>query len=322
MSPEEKAARRRRLKFALGCVLAVGCVGALVFGMKALESKVLNTPRPYGTGVRVRLVDVPMWMPESLATAIGRTIAQESDDFYDPSLIARAYDQAAANPWVRSVMRVSKHPTASPIQGIVELHAEYRMPVAAVLLSDGRTRAYVDAQGVLVPDDPALGSPPKYLATFPAVRGQPPRAVFYSDMSEAPSDAPIQRRHYIEIQGVQAPPPIPGERWRGQDLEDALRLVELLRLRSYCTQIEVIDVHNHGGRLYPAQPREPHIRMFTAGDESSRTQINFGRFPLPGGDYDVPVERRIANLDLYAVTHGRLNYHSLIDIRFDQLQFK
>lgn len=312
LSPEAVEARRRRLKFALGCVISICCIVGVVVGMKALESKVLDMPQDYPTNVRIRLVDVPSWMPASLAGTIAMSVSDPKADFYDLSLIADVRDKAIANPWVEAVRRVSRHSTDSPIVGIVELDAEYRMPVAVVPLPGGG-RAYVDAQGIRLPDDASCGRPPIYAVTMPAERGQPPRAVFYCDLSEVPPNAPVERRHYIEIHGVQSPPPAPGERWMGQDISDAIRLVDLVRTRNYCTQIAIVDVSNHGGR----NPRQPHIRMFTQGDEASRTEIRFGRFFLPEGDHVVPVGRRMANLDLYVVTHGRLNYNRCIDLRYE-----
>ncbi len=317
-SPRRELGRRvgRAMIWLVGAVLFAG---GTAFGLKQLEHKVL-TPPPAATkapmGVKVKLVDLPPWMPNSLAAHIATSLTPASADFHDLALVENIHAMAVKNPWIVRA-RVQKQYTNDPLVGLVEVQADYRMPVARVLMKDGRSFGYVDADGFRLPDDANQPGVPTWAVT--GNTGGKNRRVFYCDKSEAPPGAEICRAHYITVEGVLAPPPPPGQKWEGEDLADGLKLVQMLRKRRYCDQIATVDVRNHNGRVCP-NSREPQIRMYALTSDGEKTDIRFGRFPMPEGDYIVTPERRMQYLDEYVNHHGGLAGHNeWIDLRYDQL---
>ncbi len=318
-SPRSEARRRigRAVLWLFGTIVFAG--GA-AFGLKQLERKVLAPP-PAAVktpmAVKVKLVDLPPWLPASLATHVATTLTPQNGDFNDMGLVETIYAGALKNPWIARVTRVQKQYTNDPLVGLVEVQADYRMPIARVLMKDGHSYAYVDAEGYRLVDDPNLPGVPAWAATV-AVNNKTQRT-FYCDKNEAPSGAEICRAHYITIEGVLTPPPTPGQKWEGDDLADGIKLVQMLRTRKYRDQIATVDVRNHNGRVCP-NGREPQIRMYALTSEGEKTDIRFGRFPAPEGDYIVTPERRMKYLDEYVDHHGGLAGHNdWIDLRYDQL---
>jgi len=55
------------------------------------------------------------------------------------------------------------------------------------------------------------------------------------------------------VQGVSLPPPPPGQRWNGQDIQTALDLVRLIEPELYSSQITGVLVENIGGRVAPSR---------------------------------------------------------------------
>lgn len=62
------------------------------------------------------------------------------------------------------------------------------------------------------------------------------------------------------IQGVGAPPPAPGETWRGQDVRAGLRVAQIVFDEPFASQITAVLVHNYGGR---EDPRAAHLLLAT-----------------------------------------------------------
>jgi hypothetical protein len=308
--------QRRRQIGRSGGWIAVAVVGALVtvFGMKALERRVLRTPagaapRP----VQFRLTNRPDWMPARLATRIVDAIAPATADFNDPKLTATVYDQASANPWIHEITRVSKKRGDSRSVGVIEIDATYRRAVARIQVAGGY--AYVDAEGYRLP----AAEVPQWVAAAPVAAGEAPRQVSYLHPGDAPPGLTPRQIHYILIDGVQAPASPVGQAWAGSDLQAGLNLVSLVASRKYASQVTVVDVRNCDGRI---NRDEPHLRMSAQYGRGRPTDIRFGRFPAPdGGDYVVSPERKLRYLDDYVADHdgwlaGRNSY---IDLRFDQL---
>jgi hypothetical protein len=100
-----------------------------------------------------------------------------------------------------------------------------------------------------------------------------------------------------------------------------LRLATLLRGRSYYRQIATIDVRNHGQRIGTAYPQ---IKMLARRPRGPATEIIFGRFPHPQGDYNVPTRRKLAYLDRLAADHGGslTALAESVDLRTDDLTLR
>ncbi len=288
---------------AITAVLAT--VGAL--GFREMEHRVLSgriTAVP--CELRVALTDLPSWMPLTLGRQIGATLLPSGAKYYDKQLTATVMRRAQANPWVREVHRVEKRLDSDRSLAVVEVGAAFRVAVAKV--HTGKGYAYIDAEGVRLP---AAQVPQWALA-------EAAKVTFYLDRDDAPPGRKLSRVHYVMINGVQAPVPAVGDAWGGADLATGLRVLGLVHNKPYANQITAIDVRNFAGRISRA---EPHLRMYAQVGRGGSTDIRFGRFPLPGGDYVISPERKLSYLDEYAEDHGGqlAGLNRYIDLRYDEL---
>jgi len=265
-------------------LVAVAALGvALLHGMRA---SLHHDPAYSKTRARVRLVDVPDWMPADIAQSILADIHLAASGkgsgrcVLDAGLARDVYDRAAANPWVARVHRVTKHG-----DGSVRVRADYRRPFALV------RSAALPPQRLIVIDADAVVLP------LPAYR--------------------VRRDSLVVIGDVTDPPPPDGKKWDAPDLADGLRLLKLVEPRPYATEITTIDVRNHNGRVSPA---EPHLRMYAQIGRGRATDIRFGRFPT-ADDYCVSPQRKLAYLDKYYSDNGqRLSgTNDYLDLRYDSL---
>ena len=165
---------------------------------------------------RVELHEAPVWLSgyvgEQLRTAVSAAV--EADPF-DQQSLRRAAEHLRLSPWVQRVRRVVRRP-----DGVVEVHASYREPVALVEARDGYH--LVDRRGVRLP------------------------AVYTADT--------IDRLGLGVIRNVNAAPPRAGRVWRGDDVRAGLELAQVVAEQLWREQVEAIDVANYGGRIDPGRP--------------------------------------------------------------------
>ena len=312
LDAERRRAVRRHVAWT---VLALALLAGGAFGLKVLEAQVLTRVRARPpVAARVELVDAPAWMPAALRRHLREQLAPARGAFFDADLSRRLYDRAAGLPWFRGVRHVEKELTDDPDLGRIRLWAAYRRPYA--LVRHGTTSQYVDREGVVLPD--------AYVPRWQAA-GEAPAT--FLRRAAAPAGTRLRPIHYILIDGVVAePPPEPGQRWGGADLQAGLRLVEWIREAPYWRQVTVVDVRNHDHRQDRrlGGPLRPEL-VLKAYDDSNRaggfTTIVFGSFPRPGGDYVVAPARKRAYLDAFVRRHGRLaGAADTIYLVYDQLR--
>jgi len=292
------------------CALWVGLIFAATvgaaYGLRRLEERILTGAK--GTPpVRVRIVlaSRPDWMPTALAKEIAAELLPDNVDYHDPQLTRLVHERARKHPWVREVGLAYRCGRDTHNVGKIEIRADFRQAAARVLGFDGYYR-FVDAEGYVLPPLQV----PRYVVNVPARSGEPARQICYISGADVPPDRRARAIHYATIKGVQAPSPGVGKKWQGGDLAEGLRLAKLISTRRYANQIAVIDIR-----------KAPFLRMYAQVGQGRRTEIVFGRFPVPGGDYVVPTERKLAYLDNYVTENdGRLaGLHSRIDLCLDQL---
>jgi len=290
----------------LTVVIAVG--GALT--MSVCEGRVL-TGRTGAAPQRMELTISPKpdWMPDALADHISTSLLPRGVSYYSKDLTDRVWARAIPNAWVRRVHRVSKHLNPDAGRAIVEVQAEFRMPVAMVKCES--IYAYLDEEGYRLP----ASQVPQWAAWR---RGDPDNREYYLARELVPADMVVSRIHYMVVEGARHKPPGVGDRWTGDDIAAGLDLVKLVAPKPYAYQITEIDVRNFVGRIDPDQP---HLRMWAQFGRSNPTDIRFGRFPRPDGDYVVSPERKLSYLDQYAQDHGGslAGADRHIDLRYDQL---
>jgi len=303
------------MKIAFGVAMLV----AAVVGMGMLENRVLTAsaaaPGASEPGnYRVKLADVPSWMPATLAAGIEQSLHVAKACFNDRLLAAKICEQAESNPWVRSVGRVEKRVVGGGKEGIVFVRVEFREPIAKVLHPDRMGESYVDAEGVRLPSEGA----PKYCIRVKDGADDRGRYIYFTNQAEAPKGYYVYRWHYILIDGVASDRPKPGEKWPVDDIADGVRLVKLLSTRVYANQFPVVNVANHGGRVYS---REPHIVIYAQQGQGTITLIKWGRFPGNDGPPVVSPQRKMGYLDEFARKNdGRIaGTHDWLDLRHDYL---
>lgn len=305
------------------CGLAAGAA----IGMKRMESKVIQGqagPTPQAVGVT--LAPTPDWMPQSLGKHIARSLLDPNAKYNDPNLANDVYARAGAHPWIRRVELVTKRVSdQDPRIGLVLVNAEFRQPAAMVKLADGKV-AFVDREGYRLDENEI----PSYMRLVSDEASRPSRMECFMNRREAPRGA--RRIHYLQIDGVLAPPPAVGQRWIdlavktpkdkvppiAADLADGLTLVEIMSSRPYVGQIKSVDVRNHGGRISKA---EPFLRLTAQVNNGAVTDIRFGRLPIAGGDYEVSTERKLQNLDNYVADHdgSLVGKNRYINLQYDKL---
>lgn len=327
------------LRFFLILLVLCGLVVGGAAGMRRLDIGVQKGnfgPVVQYVGAVLEDPPPPPWMPEQVSTDIGKSILPKGANYNDPELPGKVDELAAANPWVRQVVSVSRRmDKRDPRIGLIVLSAKYRQPAAAVQTEQGLR--YVDREGFRLPD----GQTPQYMKWLPRGPGMPPRQACYIHQGDAPD---LEQIHYIEIQGVSTPPPPVGRKWDAKDLVEGLKLVDLVwsdpRIGK---QIALVDVRNFDGRI---NPQESFLRMIAkdplaAGAKT--TEILFGQFPgsesavgLPPDRKDwppgleeklkkaaaeVPSVRKMLYLDHYAKSHGGLlaGKNRQLDLRYDDL---
>ncbi|NBC18376.1 MAG: hypothetical protein GVY18_13785 [Bacteroidetes bacterium] len=300
-------ARRGLLWLIILAAIGVGGAAAFTAMQRAvLQHRAATGPIPFD----VRFVATPAWMPNQLQRRILRELTPQMN-FNDEQICAEVHSRGTANPWLDRVAGVRRQRTADGTRGLVRVRATFRQPVAAIR-HDGRI-GFVDARGVLLP----FHEVPRW-----AARDRDGALSYHLSERTIPRGVRPLHIHYILVDGVAAPPPPVGKVWLGDDLQDGLRLVQMLKLRPYGNQVTTIDVRNHHQRVSDTLSE---ITVFAqakhGGRQSRRTRILFGRFPHPEGDWVITPQRKLTYLDRYAErNNGRIaGVDETVDLRHDNL---
>lgn len=299
------------LKMAGWVLLISAAAAAAGFGMHSLEQWVLHKRAvSLPKSVKLVLADKPWWMPASLEDQLCRQLLPANADFGDPALGQKVNDLAAASPWISSIGSVVKRWQGQT--GFVELRAVYRQALARVVSQDGSS-GFVDTDGVLLAEQQV----PRFGLTFAEGQGQ--KKVLYAAAEDAPH-VPWQI-HYMEIYGVAAAAPAPGQKWQGQDLADGLKLAQMVLARPYWNEIAVIDVRNHPThRISRSEPPFQLIARAVMDQQVVETRLLVDRFWQDSSDYTVPPAQALRNLDVIYQRFGRLaGVRTYLDLRFENV---
>lgn len=209
----------RRMKIAGGVAVIGALAAGFHFGETALRDHVagqrISEPR-------VLLVDTPSWMSRRIARDVRSIVARRlSGDPFDGESLHHSASQLADSAWVRRVDRLVRRP-----DGVVEVHAEYRDPLALIRARDGYH--LVDGRAVRLP-------------------------LIYSSQTVERIDLPV-------IVNVDRAPPQAGHRWPGGDVRAGLALARLVASQLWRHQVLAVDVANHAGRVDKSRP---HLALLT-----------------------------------------------------------
>lgn len=110
------------------------------------------------------------------------------------------------------------------------------------------------------------------------------------------------------ISGVAVQPPEPGARWPGDDLQAALRIIDLLHLEPFESQVRGVLVHNFDGRI---DARRTHVELVT---DHPGGGVHWGSAP----GWEIEENTVAAKLAILRENHrrtGRIDAgHAVIDI--------
>jgi hypothetical protein len=292
--------------------------GAGYYGMRLMERQVMaGQTAPGASAMRVVLIDPPAQMPLTLLQQIAAALTPADATPSASNLADRVYRLAAENPWIAKVHQAVKHPSADDRTIIVEVKAEYRMPVAKVAPARGQQAEWVDAHGVRLPSEQVA----RYFVPVAATAKSPARQVFFVRRADIPAGWQFSVIHYVSIEGVMAPMPAVGQKWEGDDLAEGVKLVQLVNTRQYANQMKTVDVRNFNGRV---RRGDSYLSLRAQIGTGPETIVKFGRFPDPRGDWEVSTDRKMYNLDTFisdqkGYVAGTARY---IDLRGDQLRFR
>jgi hypothetical protein len=294
----ERVALARKLSL-VGGAAALGAI-LIGVGLYQLRKSVANSIAMQTEPPRVVIKNRPAWMSPLLhddLCAAARPARPQSA--LDRDALRQAVEALRSNPasapWIREVRQVRLLYGRRP-GDTLEIDCEFRTPVAVVRWQD---RYYlVDNEGCALPKPYA----PEQLAS-----------VLYG------------RDHRINIrivEGVAGGPPLPGQKWQGDDLAAGLDLVKLLgtpQYRAFTEEIVKVNVANHGGRL---DAREAHLVLAT--NHTPETQVRWGRAVRAADAMvaEVPPTQKIEYLYRVFQEYGRVDAgRQWIDIRFDRITY-
>lgn len=292
--------------------------GAAFYGMKVMERQVMaGQSGPVPTAMQVVLTDPPAHMPRTLLQQIAAAITPADVPPSSPRLADRVYQLAADNSWIAKVHSAVKRPGGDGRLMIVDVTAEYRTPVAKVQPMKSRQAEWVDAAGVRLPSEQVA----RYFVPVAATDKAAARQVFFVRRADIPPGWKFYAIHYVTIEGVMTALPPIGRKWEGDDLAEGLKLVQLVDTRKYANQIKAVDVRNFNGR---GRRGDSYLNLRAQIAGGPETVVKFGRLPDIRGDWEVPTERKMYNLDTYVSDQkgylaGTARY---VDLRGDQLRFR
>jgi hypothetical protein len=167
-------------------IVTMVVVGGVVIGagagLQKLQDQVRARQVPAEpTLLQVRFAQAPMWMPVSLRNDIASKLVPPSSNFGEPQLAQKIFDLAKQQPWIRHVQFVQKAHTSDPNVGLVEIGAQFRLPIARVQ-KDNRYY-YIDSEAVPLPVDQV----PRFVTS---------KDVCYLEETEIPPDTKYSTIHY------------------------------------------------------------------------------------------------------------------------------
>lgn len=260
---------------------AIGC--GICYGLSVLREQVRESPIYRLSSDSLRLVKGPDWMTPAIRAEVSAGLLPpdfpSEFSLLDEAMsrrIAAAYEKCV---WVERVERIVKHdPRADPKRPPLEVYLKFRRPIAMVRWRDGFCLA--DDKGVRLPgmySEPRLGA-----------------------------------SHFLEVSGVTAPPPAPGQVWSDPAALAGIRVVDAVEAKRDAFRLVAVDVSNYGGRRAKG---DSEIALVTV---SKKTCIKWGKAPSPEAamlDEKTP-EEKVAYLDfVYTRMNGQVDgVLSYIDI--------
>lgn len=257
----------RMVQWSLALLIVAGLAAGWIWGQERLRRSV--TAAAPGGATRVELVDLPTWMPATVADELRQAVSRcITPDPFDRTSLRTAAQMLATSPWIKQVHRVSRRPG-----GVVEVTASYRQGAALVRTQSGCH--LIDRDAVRLP--------------------------FSYSAAEGPATGlPI-------ILGAREPMPEAGRAWSGEDLQAGLRLAACIAGQSWSGQVAGIDVTNHAGRISDRRAHLKIVTALDDDtDPFNNPGIDWGRTPGDERFYEPAAAWKLRRISLEFGKHGRL----------------
>jgi hypothetical protein len=269
-------------------LLFVGILAAGFFYIQRyVQTEVLTTNDPPAIVIKNR----PHWMSDFLVQRIADTArppGAQGRSVFDRQLLIDARAALEKNPWISKVRDVRRAYANGP-GDVLEIDCDYRAPVALVKWGD--YYSLVDQNGFKLPEQYEARDVPKIVR-----------------IEQGRVDIRI-------IEGVKRPPPSPGKKWVGDDLEAGLEMISVLSDKPYAQEILKLDVSGvNGGR------GDPQVVLVT----KFGTRILWGRVPSAKDSFvEVDASKKLDRLRALYAQYGRVDAGktSGLDIRFDKITY-
>jgi len=275
---KESERLNRYLNGVLAALVVMVSLGAVVVGLKYLESYVNRLPVFTSSEVKACLETRPEWMSEDLAREIlidsfkpiHEVLVQMHRDGRDADMPQVLATQLSKNAWVNKVMWVRRG-----YGGRMVINCTFREPTALVNMTEW---CYlIDGDGFPLPG--------KYKYTALSGCGM------------------------MEINGCSGSAPPAGQKWTAEDLQAGLRLAKVLATVPFRSQIKAIDVSNFKGRRDNAACW---ITLLTDRD----TQIKWGKPVGEERGLENTTAQKVALLAGVYCTHGHISMgRAYVDVR-------
>lgn len=288
LSDETQARLRKVTLVVLGAVAVAALCGAGIHKVyQYVDKNVATVTEP----PRVVLANRPVWMSDFLADQISNLARPPGgysslNNLMLKDVKARLENNLRSNAWIKQVRQLRLEYGERPGDTLV-IDCDFRVPAALVHCENF----------YYFVDNDAFQLPERYPAEFL-------HKVMYG------SDGKLQFRI---IEGVRGGPPMPGQRFAGDDLAAALDMVKLLYGKDYTQDILKVDVSNFGKRQ---DEREAQIVLYT----KYNTQIRWG-CPATSTDLlaEVPAGQKMEYLQRAYLKSGRPDCGlSWFDLRKDK----
>ncbi len=279
-SEDYRPVRRAALVALLVSVVGAGCV----WGLYSLRSHVHRLTHFERVELWIDWEDVPPFLQadsyDSVFRGLESAIALTANDrVLDDSLaqrIAGTLSQTGPRSvddiaWIKKVNRVIVRPN-----GRISVNCTFRYPRAFV--SWGEYFYRVDDEGIRLPGQ------------YRVSQWSPPVGIL--------------------IRGVEAPEPVVGHYWPGEDLQTGLELTRMLLRQPYRDQVASINVENYQGRITQTQP---HLVIAT---DRPGSRIWWGRAPHEEMGVENSAGQKLALLRRLYDHYGRIDINRpFVDIR-------
>jgi hypothetical protein len=290
LGDEMRARFRKVTLFALGAMALAALCGLGIFKVyQYVDKNVATVTEP----PRVVLANRPVWMSDFLVEQIsnlakppGGYSALNNQMLKDVK--ARLENNLRSNAWIRQVRQLRLEYDKRPGDTLI-IDCDFRVPAALVHCED--FYYFVDNDAFQLPER----YPAEYL----------PKVMY----------GPDGKLQFRIIEGVRGGPPMPGQRFAGDDLAAALDMVKLLYGNDFTEDIVKVDVSNFGKRQ---DEREAQIVLYTRFN----TQIRWGR-PATSTDLlaEVPTGQKMEYLQRAYLKYGRPDGGlSWLDLRKDKAE--